>query len=698
MDQLLTYLILGIVTGALYAVSASGLVLTYTTSGIFNFAHGAMGMFAAFVYWWLRFSQGWPTPVALIAVLCVLAPASGALIERVIVRGLRDVSEVVGLIVSVSLLFGIFQAANIFFPADKGRRFPGFFGDNAVNLHINSIPWQYNLTWHEIITISMAIVVALGLRFLLFNTLSGTAMRAVVDDRALSQLNGARPDRASMMSWALGAQLAALAGILLAGSQGSLAHIPLTLLVINAYGAAMFGRLKSLPLTFLGAMVLGLAQSLAIGYLKIDKPITSLFGWQLTPGLSLNGLRPAIPIIALFTVLFFLPPLKVRAVGLVKNREEIAAPPLSRWLIGTVVLMGLAATVGALVPGQRVFQLGQGLALGIVMLSLVPLTGYAGQISLAPMAFAGLGAMAMGSWGGNGNPLGLIGAACLAAAIGALVALPSLRLQGLYLALSTAAFAVLMDFLVFSQNQFLPNGNLGVPRVQILGVDFSSDRAHLVLLAGAFGLISCLLVAIRGSRFGRRLLAMKSSEAACVTLGVNLTATKLAVFTLSSAIAGIGGALYGAQLRSIGPNTFQFLQSLPVVLLAIVGGIGSPGGSLFGGVIYSLTFLVIPDVFSNVKAVRNLMIIAPAFAGISLGRNPNGAVNEVARRFREIRTKPEDRPDAQRDARQQDENLMGLEGFSKADLEFLDKSLGLTGDANYETLHRLSVVSKVSTK
>jgi branched-chain amino acid transport system permease protein len=324
--------------------------------------------------------------------------------------------------------------------------------------------------------------------------------------------------------------------------------------------------------------------------------------------------------------------------------------------------------------------MGQGLALGIIMLSLVPLIGWAGQISLAPMAFAGIGAVVMGHWGGDGTLEGLVAATLVAGAVGAVVALPALRLRGLYLALGTAAFAVFMDLVFFNQTLFLPNGNIQVPRLDLFGFSFDDERAHLVLLGVVFGLVGAALAWLRHQEFGRRLLAMKSSDAACVTLGVNLTVTKLQVFTLSAAIAGLGGALYGAQLRSVSPPTFQFLQSLPVVLLAVVGGIAAVGGALFGGIAFALTFLVIPDVYPSVK---DLLTIGPALAGISLGRNPNGAVNEVVRSIREARAKRR-LPAAER----ADDHLgrIGIDGFTRADRAHFDLELGLTDEPSYARL------------
>ena len=677
MEDFLTFTVIGLVTAALYAVAASGLVVTYTTSGIFNFAHGAVGMFAAFSYWQVRVDWGWPAPIALAAILLGLAPAFGALVERVIMRGLRDVSEVTKLVVSVSLLFGLFQGAIIVFPPTESRRLPGFYDGNTFDLGF------MHLTWHDAATILAAVLTAVVLRFLLFETRTGLAMRGVVDDRELTQLNGGRPDRASMLAWSLGTGLAALAGILLAGSQGVLGHVPLTLLVINAYAAAMFGRLQSLSRTFVGAVVLGLVQSYAIGYLSLDDPLRSVATFNLDPPLSLNGIRPALPIIALFGVLLFLPRERVLAAGQRKSREVIPAPTPARWLIGTAVLGVLAYLYATQYPGIRTFQMGQGVALGIIMLSLVPLIGWAGQISLAPMAFAGVGAVVMGHWGGDGSLEGLLAAALVSGVVGALVALPALRLQGLYLALATAAFAVFMDLVFFNQTIFLPNGNLQIPRLDLFGFSFDDERAHLVLLGVVFGLVGSLLVWLRHREFGRRLLAMKSSDAACVTLGVNLTVTKLQVFTLSAAIAGLGGALYGAQLRSVSPPTFQFLQSLPVVLLAVVGGIAAVGGALFGGLTFALMFLVIPDVYPG---VRDLLTLGPALAGISLGRNPNGAVNETVRSLRDVRSSRWRR----RTARSDDGESEGLDGFSVGDRDRFDLELGLIDDPSYVRLGRLA--------
>jgi branched-chain amino acid transport system permease protein len=675
LDQFLTFTVFGLVTAAIYAVAASGLVVTYTTSGIFNFAHGAFGMMAAFVYWQFRFEWGWGAPIALIVMLGIVAPAFGAAIEFLIFRGLQDVSEVTKLVVSVSLLFGVYQGAIILFPPDQGRRFPGFFSGEQFDLGV------VNLQWHDAITIVAAIVVAGFLRYLLFGTRSGIAMRAVVDDRPLSQLTGSRPDRSAMLAWALGTSLAALSGILLAGSQNVLKHLDLTLLVINAYAAAMFGRLRSLPLTFVGALILGLGESYAVGYLPTNQQITSIFGWNDFTPISLSGLRPAFPVIMLFLILLVLPPLRVRASGQQKSREYIPMPPVRRWLIATVVLGVIAWVVGSGLSDLRMYHLGIGMATGIIMLSLVPLIGWGGQINLAPLTFAGIGAVVMGHFGGNGTIWGLVLAAVITGLVGALVALPALRLQGLYLALATAAFAVFMEKMFFNQSIVLPNASLNVPRLHVFGISFESNRAHLVLLSVMFGLVALFLVRLRRGQFARRLLAMKASPAACVTLGLNLTRTKLEVFALSAAIAGLGGALLGAQTNSVSPDSFRFLQGLPIVLLAVIGGIGAVGGALFGGLTFAFAFFIVPDI---APSLTNLFALSPALAGISLGRNPNGAVNETVKSVKEKLAVRAAKAEGDVDVGEPDWDRLGLdEALTAADRDLLDRELALDEEPLY---------------
>ena len=153
------------------------------------------------------------------------------------------------------------------------------------------------------------------------------------------------------------------------------------------------------------------------------------------------------------------------------------------------------------------------------------------------------------------------------------------------------------------------------------------------MLAVVFCLFALVVVAIRRSYFGERLLAMKDSPAACATLGLNIRRTKLAVFVVSAAMAGVGGAVYGATLGTITPDRFSFFQSLPLLLLVVVGGIGSAGSALFAG----LVLYGIPLVSASIAWFANIGNVLPGAMGIGLGKNPNGVVPDVSERFSPLR-------------------------------------------------------------
>jgi branched-chain amino acid transport system permease protein len=287
-----------------------------------------------------------------------------------------------------------------------------------------------------------------------------------------------------------------------------------------------------------------------------------------------------------------------------------------------------------MVSAGNLSRLGSGLAFALIMLSLVPLTGYGGQVSLCQMTFAGLGAFAMVKLGAGGSPLGLLAAAALAAGVGALIALPSLRLQGLYLALSTMAFAVLMDNMFFvDKHVFGYAGVAKVARPQILGLSLGGDRAFVVFLAVVFAALAVGVLALRRGPFGRVLAAMRDSEAACATLGLNLTATKLAVFTLSAAIAGLGGALFGGLRTSAGANDFIMVQSLPILLLVVIYGISTTSAALVGG----LSLGLLPLVGDAFPVLAGVTFLGTGLAGVLLGSNPDGVLVGLYRKVGDVR-------------------------------------------------------------
>ncbi|HVA44162.1 MAG TPA: ABC transporter permease [Acidimicrobiales bacterium] len=603
MNLILSYAVVGLVLGCLYALTASGLVVTYTTSGIFNFAHGAIGMFMAFTYWQLAVGWHLPVPLALALVVLVLAPLSGALIERLIVRPLYGASLGITLVVTLGLLLLLLGLADAIWPPVTTRQLPSVFpGQIRV--------FGVVVTVYELMV--LVVSVAIGLRILFTRTRVGITMRAVVDDRDLTARAGASPVRTAQLSWALGASLAALAGILIAPLQ-YLDQFNLTLLVVTGYAAAVVGRLRSLPLTVAGALLLGLVQSYATGYLP-----TSL----------LSDIGPAIPMGLLFIAL------------LVRRQERLAAARLSgRRSRRVLELKPSLALAGAFIvfslvmsellsPGN-LLTYGQGIVLGVVMLSLVLLTGYGGQVSLCQMSLAGLGAFCMGKIAGGHSILGLAAAVALPAAIGGLLALVVLRLRGIYLALATLAFAYSMDYLFF--NHFLGFGGiLAVGRVLV-----QSQRGFLVEVSVLFAALGVGVLALRRGPFGRRLAALNDSEAACASIGMNITAVKVIVFVVAAGIAGLGGALYGGWQGQVGPDDFQMLTSLILLLLVTLGGIDTVGGAFAAAIFYAFS-----PVIQRHIPISNFQLLAVGAGAIFLGRNPGGFAGQLTMVADRLRSRP----------------------------------------------------------
>ena len=662
MQDFLAYTVLGLCLGSVYAIAATGLVVTYSTSGVFNVAHGAVATMSALFYWQLRFGWHAPAPIAIFLTVCVFAPLLGLALEVLVMRGLRGTSEVTRLVTPVAVLLGINGAATwIWFRNSNRALVPKkFFGETHVQVLGQAV------YYHQIIGVLLSIVIAGALYVLLYRTRLGVTMRATVDDRSLLMLNGGRPDRVSMASWAIGASLAGLAGVLLSPQLGALQVFALTLLVFDAYPAAVAGRLRSVPLTYLGAMVLGLSKL--------------YFDWISDAGqrwLVLRNLRNAIPALLLFGALLLLPQDRLRGAIVTRTRERFRVPTMREAVLWGGVLVAAVAMLQSIMSGSAVISLANGVALSLMALSLVLLTGYAGEINLAVFTFAGVAVIA--AWQFDVGPTGLatqkslsVGAVllamCVCSLVGGLIALPALRLRGLYLGLATFAFGIIVYQLVILQTQPLDfnifgskftvnlftNGSLTVPRPHWFGINFAGQRAFLMLMTVIFAVLGIGIIAIRRSAYGRMIVAMKDSPAACATLGLNITRLKLGVFMVSSAVAGLAGLLWAAERRTL-PNNADFdgFQSLLLFMIAVVGGIGYVSGAFIAGIFLSVLSVVMPNVFdklgSDYPSLHWLFVtvlgnfshyVGPALVGIGLGKNPSGIAQQIMDGFRPLKKAP----------------------------------------------------------
>jgi branched-chain amino acid transport system permease protein len=385
--------------------------------------------------------------------------------------------------------------------------------------------------------------------------------------------------------------MAALAGVLLAPTQTTGISIEaMTLLVVNGYAAAIVGRLKNIPVTFAAAIAIGLAENYVINYILPHVP------QNLVPDITY-----ALPMAFLFIALVTLPSVRLRAVGrlttmraprVAGGRESLVAGAVF-FVLAIVAAVTLANTE---VKGTTLLTLGgMVMTLGIVGLSLVLLTGYSGQVSLCQFSFMGIGAFVMGKVAGGGSVLGLLAATGICAALGALIALPTIRLRDLYLALATFAFADAVATGFFPDSHIYGSGGISIGRIAVPGINFGGDGAEFLLVSAFFVLAALLVLAIRRSLFGRRLVALNDSPAAYATVGLNIGFTKVAVFAIAAAMAGLAGALYGTVQGVVGTTDFDIFPGIIFVLFVTIWSIRTVSGAFLA----ALTYVVLNQQWPN---------------------------------------------------------------------------------------------------
>jgi branched-chain amino acid transport system permease protein len=579
----------------------------------------------------------------------VFGPLMGFVLHAGIMRGLRETAEVTKVVVTVALMLGMLYLSEWVWNPVKPRSDNQFFGSRST---ISVLGAQ--ITVHEVIALGAAVAIAIGLRLLFYRTRAGVAMRGAVDDPGLLRLNGHNPERLAALSWALGAFLAVLAGVLVTPiGGGALEAQALTLLVLDAFAAAMFGRLRSVTRTFVGALVLGLGANYVLAYF----PKT----WSWT-----SNFRISLPMILLFVVLVVLPQDRLRGLAVQRTRERFVVPSVRTAVLAGAAMVVVVILLRQLMSASDVTTFTLGMTFAVVALSLTLLTGYSGEMNLAALSFGAVGTMVVFHVGLHGHGLaarttvwGVAAGVAVTAVVGGLVALPALRLRGLYLALATMAFGVFLTDMVLQDTidhrlpllhtrfSLFPEGSLLVPVLKIGPFDFRDPTTFLVGVTVIFALVGIGLVALRNSSYGRRLAAMKDSPAASATLGQNLVKLKLTVFMLSAAIAGLGGILMATAVGSVTADNFAIFVSLALLMLTVVGGIGYVSGALAGGLLSGVGFGIAVSTFNHLAGhhldlhglfavLAHLAAVAPALIGVGLARNPSGAVSDIIAGYRPL--------------------------------------------------------------
>nr|MDQ6928985.1 ABC transporter permease [Actinomycetota bacterium] len=445
---------------------------------------------------------------------------------------------------------------------------------------------------------AIVVVAAVALWLVYRFTHFGLWSRAVAENRTAAALLGGKVTRVSAGSWALATALGGLFGILVAPITG-LNPATYTLLVVPALAAALVGRLSSFGVTVAAALALGMAQS-EIGKLQ-DR-----FNWS--PSV---GLREGLPLVIIIVVLAL-------AGRSIRERQPAVQPRLPT--AGRPRRVGLAVAVWVPLTAVALVVLGSQERLGLITslvgalicLSLVVLTGYVGQISLAQMAFAGVAGFTLSKLAqdlGVPFPVAPLLAAALAGATGVLLGLPAIRARGVNLAVVTVAGAVAIEELVF-RNPALTGGFEGskVPPPSAFGVDLGigggSGAAYPRVAFGLFVLVVLAAVALgiaflRAGAFGRALLATRANERAAEAAGIDTSRAKLVAFGLSAFIAGIGGSLLGYQQGQLSFGSFGVFVSLSFLAIAYLGGIARISGAMVGGALVAggIVFTAADDLF-----------------------------------------------------------------------------------------------------
>ncbi len=619
-------MLLGLGAGALVAALAVGVVLTYRGSGVVNLAHGAMAMFVAYVFSGLRrdgtlFLPPVPNPLALVegiagwvgadglnlpdwptqltlsdtgvaggvafAVALAVAAVLGLAVHVLVFRPLRNAPPLARLVASIGLMLTL-QAVVVLRFGSNVRAVPPLLPNEPVRL------LGANVGRDRLVLAGVIVVVAFLLHLLSRRTRFGLASRAAAESDRTAVLVGLSPDRLAALNWMLASVLAGLFGIL-ASQITQLEPTQLTLMIVPALGAALVGGLSSFGLATAAGLAIGATQSLVV--LLQTEP------WFPHSGnVPLPGVADALPFIVIMVVLY------IRGERLPTRASERQArlplSPLPRHVAGrAAAATTIAAAALVLFPFAWRQPVTNSLIGAVMCLSLVVVTGFVGQASLAQLGFAGAAGFVLSKLAAEHGvpfPLAPLGGALAATALGLVVALPALRIRGVNLAVVTLAAAVSIEQLLL-KNPTWGGGTSGslVDPPTLFGVSFGPEDAPFLgdgkLPERAFTLfclavtvaIAVLVANLRRSTAGRHMLALRSNERAAAAVGIDVARTKLLAFGISAFVAGVAGSLYAYSFQSVSASRFGAVAGIVVVAFAYLGGITSVTGAVVGGLLVS---------------------------------------------------------------------------------------------------------------
>jgi sulfate-transporting ATPase len=614
MKEFLQAAILGLGLSAIYALVSSGIVLIYRGAGVVNFAQGAYALVGAIVYS-VAHSNGVPPVLAVI--LAIIAGALlGFLTQSLVMRQLAQASALTRLIATLAILIIIESAANLHYTGTYSTTVPAFLPQGSF--HFLGLVWQSV----DVVLFGIALVLTIGLWLLQSRTRLGLATRAAAENETAVAALGWSPNRLATASWVLGGALAGLAGALIVPISGLIIET-LVLLVVPGLAAALLGGFDSFWGALAGSCVIGIGQALIIQYV------------------SLTGAGDALPFLVIIVVMIVTGravPVrsyvyeKLQSIG----RGAVRPGPVAVLSVITVVLMLTVFNVSWIEAFTVSFSV------ALILLSIVVLTGYAGQVSLAQYAIGGLGAFIAGRLvATTGIPFwacfifGVVGAAPL----GAVCALPALRTRGVSLAVITLGIAEAINAMLFNNvndTGGILGTNVGFTHLFGLDIDAVSYPERYGVFAFVLFLVASLVVAnVRRGAVGRRMIAIRENERAAASLGIPVIETKLVAFSIAAAIAAIGGIVIAFRNPAVVYTNFDPLSSINMVAFAVIGGIGSVVGPVAGSTLASGGVgSLLNGVLSGINTY--LLLIGGVALLVTVLLNPDGIVTGIKEGFDQL--------------------------------------------------------------
>jgi sulfate-transporting ATPase len=582
-------LLLGLGNGAVFAAIAVALVVTYRSSGVINFATGAIALYVAYTYASLRRGEllvllpGLPKSVDLgqplqfwpaAAISLVVAALLGAVLYLLVFRPLREAPELARAVASLGVLVVIQGTMAIRLGTSAVSVRPIFPTDRW---EFGSAPVLADRVYLALTIVVLTMILAAAFRFTRF----GLATRAVAETQKGAYVSGVSPDRVALLNWMISAVVAGVAGILIA-PVSPLTPVTYTLFVVPALAAAVVGRFQYL--------VPAVAAGLAIGMLQSEA--TSLA--QKHDWMPRTGAAELVPLLVIMVALLFfrrgLPSrseIVRRSLGRAPRPRSLLLPTVVGTAVGVTALLLTAGTWRAAVIGTFIAA--------VIGLSLVVVTGYAGQVSLAQLALAGTAAFTLSYLTQSWNlpfPLAPLLACLVATAIGVVVGLPALRVRGLMLGVVTLALAYAIEAVWFRNTQIVGTSGARVDDPSLFGIDLGigSGKAFPRLEFGLLCLVTLVAVAfgvakLRMSRFGSAMLAIRANERSAAGVGVDVVGVKVFSFALASFIAGVGGCLLAYRQGTVSFESFTALGGLALLSTAYLAGLTSVWGGISAGIL-----------------------------------------------------------------------------------------------------------------